>query len=151
MIGTVLTAAIISALPTHNVHVSLGEAEWTGDALEISLDVRTDDLERAIRGAITKPAVQALLTKEVQLHHDTAKTPIPTALIGYERHGATTTLFFEFAVRGAPANYALSMSLFFELERSQKHTIVLTHGKTQRTLHFDAAHRRRALWPTEKR
>ena len=151
MIATVLTTALVSALPTHNVHVSLGEAEWTGVALEFSLDVRTDDLERAVRGAITKPAVQALLAKEIRLHHDTAKTPMAMVLIGYERHGATTTLFFEFAVHGDPADYALSMSLFLELERSQKHTIVVTHGRTQRTLHFDAAHTRRALWPAKER
>ena len=146
MIMTVLTIAFATALPAHNVHVSLGEAEWTSEALEVSLDVRTDDLERALRSTLSEAGIAALLAKRTALQRRGTRTPAAMSFIGYERHGATTTLFYEFAVHGAPRDYEMELTLFFTLERSQKHTVVVTHGTAQQTLHYDMKHHRQPLW-----
>ena len=147
MIQVLLGVVAASVLPTHNVHVSLAEAEWTGQSLEVTLDVRTEDLERALKGPITERNVARLLAKYVVLHYDPTKQPAPQSFLGFERHGASTTLFFEFTVRGRPKDYALEHTLFFELERQQRHTVIVTHGKARRTLLFNRKHRQRALWP----
>ena len=147
MIPSVLVLIVASFAPTHNVHVSLAEAEWTGQSLEVALDVRTDDLERALKSPITERNVARLLAKYVVLHHAPTKQPAPQSFLGYERHGASTTRFSEFAIRGVPKDYTLEHTLFFDLERRQRHTVIITHGKARRTLLFNRKHRQRVLWP----
>ena len=147
MIHSLLVLIVASFTPTHNVHVSLGEAEWTGQSLEVALDVRTEDLERALKSPITKQSVAQLLSHSVVLRHNATKQPATQAVLGLERHGASTTLFFEFAVHGAPTDYVLEHTLFFDLERHQRHTVIVTRGTASRTLLFNRKHRQRTLWP----
>lgn len=140
-----LAACLAGAAAAHPFHVSVAECEWNADsgALEVSLRVAPEDLERALSRRAksrvsldTTDDVDALaadyLREAFTLAPPGADEPLELKWIGKEVTTKTAWLYFEIAAPDGVAGLELTNRALVEVEPTQINTVNI-RARDQRT------------------
>lgn len=144
----------------HDFHTSIAELNYNPktEALEISLRVFTDDLERVLTTVnngnkitleyddkILNPLIELYLKKNFALVSDTKKVKL-AQYYGREKESDATWLYFEIIDCKNLRNYTLYNSIFQETFNDQTNVVNIKVLQEKHTLVFDNKTKTKA-WP----
>ena len=148
-----LLAALCSLLipmsaDAHPSHVTLAEMELDAGNLEVSLQLHSAELQRALtrqgRDVPFQKAVESLVRDGVVLESATG-APIPMEWVGVQEAPFGVWVYFQWRLKDPLATHVLVHRLLMDVEPRVVHTVNLTAGKTRQTMTFRQGAIRKAL------
>lgn len=149
-----LAAMLVPGLAgAHPYHTSSAVADVRKRRLEVTLTVRPEDLQEALRRKAGRrlhidsdPEVDLLARAYVETRFVLRDSSGPLAMtwVGCEISADVGRLYFAFDLPADPAAVTLRSAVFFELAPSQVNRVLVRRGEKKRTLRFrssDPPHR----------
>ena len=118
------------------------EAEIVDGSLEVVLELRTEDVERAVGAG--EQALRALVTGGFRVQHEGA--PVRLTWVGVERRGPSTVCYFEFKLQSRAESYLLHVPILTKLEHAQLNTVNIKRGRQRKTRRFRRGVGPKPLW-----
>jgi hypothetical protein len=140
----------------HKTHSTLAEMEWDSPRLEVSMQLHTADLNKALSASPSassfEEAVESLVRKHV-IVRDRKKSVVPITWVGVEEAAFGVWVYFEWKLEAPLSEYTLEHGLFLDVEPTTVHTVNVREGKAIKSLRFHSKYTRKKLdvFPDSKR